>query len=297
MAIIETAGVRLHVQRLGQADGRGGGRGGGGGGGETVVLLHGLLTDSLASYYFTVAPAFAAAGLDVVMYDQRGHGRSGRPASGYGLGRFTDDLGALLDLLEVPGRVHLVGNSFGGTVSFGYALRHPDRVASVSVVESEPATASWARKIAGLLDRVRHEMTVNESEALDWITAHRGRRTARLARSAGRLVRDTAIAEELTVCDPVTEDALRLLDRPVLAVYGADSDLCEQAPWLGSLLPRSRTVLVPGHEHSVLVEAPGRVRDEVLAWIAEHPATGGPGRRRPGEGRLAVAVPAEVNAP
>lgn len=289
MAIIDTAGVPLHVQRLRPAGGRAGR--------ETVVLLHGLLTDSLASYYFTVAPAFAAAGLDVVMYDHRGHGRSGRPASGYGLGRFTDDLGALLDRLEIPGPVHLVGNSFGGTVSFGYALRRPDRVASISVVESEPATASWARKIAGLLDRVRHEMTVNESEALDWIAAHRGRRTARLARSAGRLVRDTAIAAELTVCEPVTEDALRLLDCPVLAVYGADSDLCEQAPWLRSLLPCSRTVLVPGHEHSVLVEAPGRVRDEVLGWIAEHAAPGGPGGARRGEGGRAAAGRAEVNAP
>ncbi|MCZ7456325.1 alpha/beta fold hydrolase [Streptomyces sp. WMMC940] len=284
MALIDVAGVRLHVQRLGPGDGRPGR--------ETVVLLHGLLTDSLASYYFTVAPAFAAAGLDVVMYDHRGHGRSGRPAGGYGLGRFVDDLGALLDRLEVPGPVHLVGNSFGGTVSFGYALRRPDRVASVSVVESEPATASWARKITRLLERVRHEMTVNESEAIDWIASHRGHHTARLARAAGRLVRDTSIAAEVTDCDLVSEDALRSLDRPVLAVYGGDSDLCEQAPWLESLLPRSRTVLVPGHEHSVLVEAPRRVRDLVLGWIAEH----GSGERRD-EGGRAAAAPLEVNVP
>ncbi|MFD4587456.1 alpha/beta fold hydrolase [Streptomyces sp. NPDC058434] len=293
MAIIDVAGVRLHVQRLGPGDGRPGR--------ETVVLLHGLLTDSLASYYFTVAPAFAAAGLDVVMYDHRGHGRSGRPVGGYGLDRFVDDLGALLDRLEVHGPVHLVGNSFGGTVSFGYALRRPDRVASISVVESEPATASWARKIAGLLDRVRHEMTANETEALDWIATHRGRHTARLARAAGRLVRDTAIAAEVTVCDLVTEDALRFLDRPVLAVYGADSDLCEQAPWLRSLLPRCRTVLVPGHEHSVLVEAPGRVRDLVLGWIAENASADGRDGTRgessdEGGGRVA-AVPVEVNVP
>ncbi|MFI1470182.1 alpha/beta fold hydrolase [Streptomyces wuyuanensis] len=292
MAIIDVAGVRMHVQRLGP--------GGGQPGRETVVLLHGLLTDSLASYYFTVAPAFAAAGLDVVMYDHRGHGRSGRPATGYGLERFVDDLGALLDRLEIPGPVHLVGNSFGGTVSFGYALRRPDRVASIAVVESEPATASWARKIAGLLERVRHEMTVNESEALDWIAAHRGGHTARLARAAGRLVRDTAIAAEVTDCGLVTEDALRSLDRPVLAVYGADSDLCEQAPWLGSLLPRCRTVLVPGHEHSVLVEAPGRVRDLVLGWVAEHASPGGRGEEGHDTGRggrRAAAVPVEVNVP
>ncbi|MFJ6632354.1 alpha/beta fold hydrolase [Streptomyces sp. NPDC091376] len=283
MAIIDVGDIRLHVQRLGPRDTSP--QGGDGRPGHrhrlgrqlatddaspaaaTVVLLHGLLTDSLASYYFTIAPALAASGLDVVMYDQRGHGRSERPATGYSLNRFVDDLGALLDRLEIPGPVHLVGNSFGGTVAFGYAMLRPGRVASISVVESEPATASWARKITGLLGRVRQEMTTNETEALDWIATHRGHHTARLAQAAGRLVRDTAIAREVTACDVVTEDAIRTLHCPVLAVYGGDSDLAEQAPWLRERLPRCRTVLLPGHEHSVLVQAPGRVRDLVLDWI------------------------------
>lgn len=283
MAILDVGDIRLHVQRLEPRDTP---QQGGDGrprprhrlgwqpatddappAAATVVLLHGLLTDSLASYYFTIAPALAAAGLDVVMYDHRGHGRSEQPATGYSLDRFVDDLGALLDRLEIPGPVHLVGNSFGGTVSFGYAMLRPGRVASISVVESEPATASWARKITGLLGRVRQEMTTNETEALDWIATHRGRHTARLAKAAGRLVRDTAIAREVTACDVVTEDAIRSLHCPVLAVYGGDSDLAEQAPWLRDRLPRCRTVLLPGHEHSVLVQAPGRVRDLVLDWI------------------------------
>ncbi|MFD5425659.1 alpha/beta fold hydrolase [Streptomyces sp. NPDC127084] len=280
MAIIEADGIRLHVQRLAPGDGRPAR--------ATVVLLHGLLTDSLASYYFTIAPAFAAAGLDVVMYDQRGHGRSERPATGYSLDAFTGDLGALLARLEIHGPVHLVGNSFGGTVSFGYALRHPEQVASIAVIESEPATHSWALKISGLLDRVRHEMTANERDALDWITAHRGGHTARLAKAAGRLVRDTAIAAEVTACEVVGERRMRSLRCPVLAVYGEDSDLAEQAPWLRALLPRCRTVLLPGHEHSVLVEAPGRVRDLVLDWIGRHPHR---------HDSPPPAVPVEVNVP
>ncbi|MFE7773664.1 alpha/beta fold hydrolase [Streptomyces sp. NPDC057445] len=278
MAIIDADGVRLHVQRLGPRDGRPAT--------ATAVLLHGLLTDSLASYYFTVAPAFAAAGLDVVMYDQRGHGRSERPAGGYSLDAFIGDLDALLDRLEIPGAVHLVGNSFGGTVSFGYAIRRPDRVASISVVESEPATAFWADKLAGLLGRVRHEMTANETGALDWIATHRGGHTARLAKAAGRLVRETTIAEDLTACEVLSEDTIRSLRCPVLAVYGGDSDLAEQAPLLRALLPRCRTVLLPGHEHSVLVEAPDQVRDLVLDWI----------RRNRHAGPL-TAASVEVNIP
>ncbi|MFJ8588961.1 alpha/beta fold hydrolase [Streptomyces sp. NPDC093595] len=265
MTVLDTGRVRLHVQRLAPT--------GGGPARATVVLVHGLLTDSLASYYFTVAPAFAAAGLDVVMYDHRGHGRSARPPSGYGLDAFTDDLDAVLTGLGVSGPVHLVGNSYGGTVAYAYARRRPERVASLVAVESEPATAAWAVKLARLLERVRHEMSVNESAALDWIAAHHGGHTARLAKSAGRLVRDTTLARDIPA-SPVLDDAqIRSIRCPVLALYGAESDLAEQAPRLRALLPRCTTELVPGLRHSVLVEAPGRVRDAVLDWVARQ----GPG--------------------
>ncbi|MER7957792.1 alpha/beta hydrolase [Streptomyces sp. NPDC096030] len=267
MAIVDTGDVRLHVQRLPArpADGAAAARD------ATVVLLHGLLTDSLASYYFTVAPAFAAAGLDVIMYDHRGHGRSGRPERGYTLGAFVDDLDTLLDRLDIQDPVHLVGNSFGGTVAFGYALLRPERVAGLVVIESEPATPSWAVKLGGLLERVRHEMSVNEDAALDWIAAHHGGHTARLAKSAGRLVRDTTLARDIPASAVLGDDDVRAIRCPVLALYGADSDLAAQAPRMRSLLPHCATESLPGHQHSVLVEAPGRVRDLVLDWVGRHP--------------------------
>src|SRR5262245_22619582 len=75
-----------------------------------VVFVHGLLTDSLASYYFTLGPTFAAQGIDVIMYDLRGHGRSDRPETGYRVEDFVDDMVALLDALGEKRRVHVVGN-------------------------------------------------------------------------------------------------------------------------------------------------------------------------------------------
>ncbi|MET7452190.1 alpha/beta hydrolase [Streptomyces sp. NPDC005574] len=259
--MVDTGRLRMHVQRLGPGDGRPAT--------ATVVLVHGLLTDSLASYYFTIAPPFAAAGLDVVMYDLRGHGRSDRPAGGYTLDDGIDDLEALLDRLAVRGPVHLVGNSYGGTVAFGYAARRPERAASVCLIESEPATAAWAVKLAGILDRVTHELAHNEADALAWITAHRGHNTARLAKGAARLARETSLARDIPAGRVLTEDHVRSVRCPVLGVYGGDSDLALLAPWLEALLPDCRTVVVPGHEHSVLVEAAGVVGGHVLSLIRE----------------------------
>ncbi|TKA10428.1 alpha/beta fold hydrolase [Actinacidiphila oryziradicis] len=262
MAMVDTGDIQLHVQRLAPRNGRPAT--------ATVVLIHGLLTDSLASYYFTVAPAFAASGLDVVMYDQRGHGRSGRPGSGYTLDTYVDDLDALLDRLEVTGPVHLVGNSYGGTVAFGYAVRRPERAASVSVIESEPATEAWAAKLGGILRRVVTELAQHEADALDWIAANRNHNTARLAKGAARLVRATTIASDIPASRVLTEQEIRSVSCPVLAIYGAESDLAEQAPWLESLLPDCRTVVVPGHEHSVMVEASGLVGGHILSLIHGH---------------------------
>ncbi|MGI5451753.1 alpha/beta fold hydrolase [Streptomyces sp. CA-249302] len=259
MAFVDTGRLRLHVQRMGPRDGRTPT--------ATVVLVHGLLTDSLASYYFTVAPPFAAAGLDVVMYDLRGHGRSGRPASGYTLDDNIDDLEHLLDHLEVTGPVHLVGNSYGGTVAFGYAARHPERTASVSLIESEPATASWAGKLGDILHRVLHQLAFNEDDALAWITVHRSHNTARLAKGAARLARETSLAQDIPASRVLTEDQIGAVTCPVLGVYGGDSDLALLAPWLEELLPDCRTVVVPGHEHSVLVEAAGVVGGHILELI------------------------------
>ncbi|MFJ5264831.1 alpha/beta fold hydrolase [Streptomyces sp. NPDC088387] len=261
MAIVDIGPLPLHVQRIGPRDGRPPT--------ATAVLVHGLLTDSLASYYFTLAPRFAAAGLDVVMYDLRGHGRSGRPESGYTLDDNLDDLEALLGRLELTAPVHLVGNSFGGTVAFGYAERRPEHVASLSVIESMPATAAWAATMDGVLRQVETELASNEAAALDWITTNRGFNTARLAKGAALLVRASTIVRDIPAGRILGEDRIRSVRCPTLFLYGGDSALVEQAPWLESLLPDCRTVVVPGHEHSVLVEAPGPVGDHILGLIRD----------------------------
>lgn len=259
MAMVDAGGIRLHVQRMRPTDGRAPL--------ATVVLVHGLLTDSLASYYFTVAPAFAAAGLDVVMYDLRGHGRSERPPHGYTLDHNIDDLAALLDRLGIARPLHLVGNSYGGTVAFGYAARHPGRPASLTLIESEPATAAWAAKLGRILRRVTTELAHNEPDAIAWITAHRGHNTARLAKGAARLARDTTLGRDIPASRVLTEAQISAVRCPVLGVYGGDSDLVDLVPLKQGLLTDFRAVVLPGHEHSVLVEAPGSVGGHILDLI------------------------------
>ena len=131
----------------------------------TIVCIHGILIDSLASYYFTLAKALRDAGFRVLMYDLRGHGNTERPPTGYQLDDFVDDLAALLDSLGVTEPVYLLGNSFGGTIAYGFAERHPHRAAGVVSIESEPATAQWSAKMTANLHRAATQLGTFEATA------------------------------------------------------------------------------------------------------------------------------------
>jgi pimeloyl-ACP methyl ester carboxylesterase len=82
-----------------------------------------------------------------VALDQRGHGESEQPASGYDFETVTRDLARALADLEVW-RPLLVGHSWGANVALQYAAGHPDGVAGLVLVDggfSDVADAAGGR--------------------------------------------------------------------------------------------------------------------------------------------------------
>jgi pimeloyl-ACP methyl ester carboxylesterase len=233
----------------------------------TIVCVHGILIDSLASYYFTVAQALRDAGFRVVLYDLRGHGKTEQPPSGYRVDDFVADLAGLLDALGV-GAAYFLGNSFGGTVVYGFAARHPHRVAGITVIESEPATTAWSTKMAANLHKAATQLGTWEATA--WITARYGRDLARRAKRAARLLGATTLERDLPTSTVLSEPGIAAIECPTLALYGSKSDLAAQAEHLRALMPGYEAVILPGLEHSVLVEATARVLDLLLGWLREH---------------------------
>ena len=97
------------------------------GDGEPVVLVHGSWTDH-GSWTFVVDDL--AQTNHVVTYDRRGHSRSERGAAGVPRRVDEDDVVALIETLDL-GPVHLVGNSYGASISLGVAARRPDLTAGL----------------------------------------------------------------------------------------------------------------------------------------------------------------------
>jgi pimeloyl-ACP methyl ester carboxylesterase len=240
------------------------------GGTETVVFLHGMGTDSLASFYLTLAPPVAAAGIDVISYDLRGHGKTERPVRGYTLGDFVADLDDLLEQLGVDRPVHLVGNSFGGTLAYSYAVAQPERVRSIVCIESEPATEVWAGKMAEILAHTVKFLQVEES--FDWIEANFSAHHRRLAKMAAERITSTKMAEEVPLGPLLTWEQVAAIGCPVLSILGSHGYQADDLEALTSVLPHGELHVFEGQGHSVLVEQHREVRELVLRWIERHAA-------------------------
>src|SRR5262249_7075058 len=117
--------------------------------GPALVLLPGP-TDSWRSYS-RVLDGFSSS-TRVVAVSQRGHGDSDKPATGYRIEDFADDVLPLLDGLGIEHAV-LVGHSGSCLVARRVALDHPERVAGL-VLEASPTTLRGDSNLDAFIDSV-----------------------------------------------------------------------------------------------------------------------------------------------
>lgn len=96
------------------------------------LLVHGLASNCRT--WEAVGGLLATQGHPVAAVDQRGHGRSDKPGSGYDFATLCDDLEDVLDELGYD-RAVVVGQSTGGNIAVDLARRVPDRLAGVAGVD------------------------------------------------------------------------------------------------------------------------------------------------------------------
>jgi len=116
--MIPVNGIELAVHEAGQ-------------GGIPLVLAHGW--PELAYSWRYQIPALVAAGYHVIAPDQRGYGRSSKPANveEYDIHHLTGDHVALLDALGIEKAIY-VGHDWGAIIVWHHALLHPERVLGVA---------------------------------------------------------------------------------------------------------------------------------------------------------------------
>jgi 3-oxoadipate enol-lactonase len=120
-----------------------------GNGASTLVLIH-EMGGTLESWDF-VLPMLSAR-RRVLRYDTRGAGLSQKVRGTLTIDMMVDDLVALLDALQITGKVALAGVAVGGAIALHAAVRFASRV--TAVVISSPAIGIAPDRRAGVLARV-----------------------------------------------------------------------------------------------------------------------------------------------
>jgi pimeloyl-ACP methyl ester carboxylesterase len=119
-------------------------------GAPLVLMLHGF--PETMHMWRAQVPALAGAGYLAVAPSQRGYSAGARPDPGdlanYHFDKLVGDAMAIAAACgHAAGRFHLVGHDWGGAVAWGVADRHPERLASLTIL-SRPHPKSFAQALA-----------------------------------------------------------------------------------------------------------------------------------------------------
>ena len=130
------AGARLRWWLHGEAD-------------ETLLVLHG--GPGAGTAYLEPLAALAGDGLQVLLFDQLGSGASDRPddPSLWTMQRHVEEVERVRTTLGL-GRVHLLGQSFGGFLALEYVLGHPDAVGSLVLSNTAASVPEVVRHMTQL---------------------------------------------------------------------------------------------------------------------------------------------------
>ena len=101
--------------------------------GPPVIILHGLYGSS--DNWITIARALSDS-YTIYIPDQRNHGKSPH-SSRHDYIEMTADIEELVQE-NIGGKFILLGHSMGGKVAINFALKHPERIASLIVADISP---------------------------------------------------------------------------------------------------------------------------------------------------------------
>ena len=99
---------------------------------KPLIFVHGLA--STGRMFDLIAPELTQ-NYQVYAYDQRGHGQSSKPTTGYDFEQIADDLDSLLESLNIQQPIVLVGHSWGAFTTLYYSATRPEKVAKAILLD------------------------------------------------------------------------------------------------------------------------------------------------------------------
>ena len=248
----------------------------------TLVLLHGF-GDSYTSWEGWVQQLKAR--FHLLSVDFPGHGLTRAPEGysldGEGLADFVDAFAAQLNLPKFA----VAGNSMGGGVAWQLALRHPQRIDALILVdaagfpnEKPPSSVPLAFKILkyplgrALLRNIDNRPLIDEGLKTDvfdkaLITPALVDRWADFQRAPGH--RAILMSVKMGSLMSASPEALRGINVPTFILHGANDVLIEpaSAAKFAAAIPGAKVIIYPYVGHLPQIEIPQRSAADVAEFL------------------------------
>jgi pimeloyl-ACP methyl ester carboxylesterase len=262
-------------------------------GAPLVLLLHGF-AESMQCWR-AQATALGDMGFRAIAPSQRGYSPHARPDPrdhpSYHIERLMDDAIAIVAASGYgERRFHLAGHDWGGSVAWALADRHPERIASLTIL-SRPHPNAFNRALR-MADgeqarRSRHHTAFLEIDAADLVLADDCRwlreRWAAQGMPAAAMQKHLAVlgnkgAMEAALAWYRARGAIRAplgpIHVPTLFIWGDADDTVGRAAAEGTVdfvAAPYRFEILPGVGHFAADQVPDRVSELLLAHLRAHP--------------------------
>jgi len=288
--VVQANGIELAYDTFGDRDD------------PAIVLVMGLATQRLA-WSDEFCETLATAGRFVVRFDNRDAGESthfhdfGEPGvvdllarrpHPYRIDDMADDVVGLLDALDLE-VVHLVGASMGGFIAQTVAVRHPERIRTLTLIMTSTGSVRVGRSSLRVMLRLARrrppatdrEVAIEETLRIFRLIGSRGfpvdddRLRAIAGESYDRAYDPAGYLRQLAaiLAQPDRTAALRRLTVPTLVMHGLDDPLVSPTGGLAiaRAIPRSKFVGFSGMGHDLPHQLWPAITNEIVDLTASAP--------------------------
>jgi non-heme chloroperoxidase len=224
--------------------------------------------------------ALAEHGLRCIAYDRRSHGRSSDPGTGYDFGTLANDLGSVIDELDLH-RVTLVGHSMAyGEIATFLAQRRDDRIQKVVLVSPGAPFLLKTEDNPGGIDRnVLEQMRRNWKEDFPgWLAENAApfftpTTSASMIEWTKNLMLQTSLHAAIECSRTLTQTdlrgALKRMTLPTLVIHGdqdASHPLAMSGQPTAALIKDAKLIVYEGAPHGLPLTHRERLNKDLLAF-------------------------------
>jgi non-heme chloroperoxidase len=239
--------------------------------GPPVLLIHGV-TDS--SHSWSSVMPYLAGEYRVYAPTLRGHGDSSKPAGGYQISVFAEDMIAFMDKLGID-RASVVGHSLGSLVAHQLASVYPQRVSTLVLVSSAPTLVDNP-VVAYLWDEIiglpTFQDPIDPDFIRDWQTGPNPVDPAFFETVLSETAKVPARVWKAAFRGLLSDDHRRFLAdiaAPTLILWGDADPLIayDEQTALQAAIPGATLHVYPGGGHNLHWEQPYEVATDILGFL------------------------------